>query len=263
MNQSKLSILLLSLLALTITIYSCSEDEGATTTSEDESTTTTPTEGAVSITGVVQGEYTSAVTISVSESSIRLNSNGTPDHVSPYWGVGNALYEEQMAGSTLNPGNIGVQVYTMTIPTNPAEATNKEVTTLGPIGMALNGVPIYNDREGGNVPVDANVLGSFDRAGAHPGPGNTYHYHCTGDFTGNDNANLIGFLRDGFPIYARQDMDGSYPSNLDANGGHIGTTADFSTPIYHYHASNTAYLGSQFYILKEGSYNGTKGTFTN
>jgi hypothetical protein len=47
---------------------------------------------------------------------------------------------------------------------------------------------------------------------------------------------LIGILvRDGFPIYARKDMDGSYPSNLQ-NGINIGTTADFSTAIYHYHA---------------------------
>lgn len=254
MNKSKLSILGLSLLALTISIYSCSKDDD---------TPDTTAEGEVSITSVVQGNYTSAVTFSTSGSSITLKSNGTPDHVSPYWGVGNTLYEEQMSGSTLNPGTIGVQIYAMTIPTNPAEVSTKEVTTLGPIGMALNGVPIYNDREGGNVPVSANVLDSFDRAGAHPGPGNTYHYHCTGDFTGNNNANLIGFLRDGFPIYARKDMNDSYPSDLDANGGHIGTTADFSTPIYHYHASNTAYLGSQFYILKEGSYNGTKGTFAN
>jgi hypothetical protein len=37
--------------------------------------------------------------------------------------------------------------------------------------MALNGVPIYNDREGGNVPVDAGVLGSL--IAGSPGPGNT------------------------------------------------------------------------------------------
>ena len=82
------------------------------------------------------------------------------------------------------------------------------------------------------------------------------------DITGNDNANLIGFLRDGFPIYARKDNDGTYPSNLDANGDHIGATADFPNGIYHYHAANTAYMGSRFYVLKAGSYNGTKGTFT-
>ncbi len=230
--------------------------------SSSSNPTPTTASGSVSITNVVQSKYKSAVTISTSGNSIVLKSNGTPDHVSPYWGVGNSLYEPPFTGQNLNPGIIGTQNYSMTIPTNPVEATTKEATALGPIGMALNGVAIYNDREGGNVPVDSNVLSSFDRAGAHPGPGNTYHYHCSGDFTGNDNANLIGFLRDGFPIYARKDNGGTYPADLDANGGHVGTTADFSTPIYHYHASNTAYLGSRFYILKSGSYHGTKGTFT-
>ena len=191
-----------------------------------------------------------------------MRSNGTPDHVSPYWVNTNPLYETQISGQNTNPGMIGVQNFAMTIPTNPVEASSKEATSLGPIGMSLNGVAIFNDREGGNVPVDAGVLLSFDRAGAHPGPGNLYHYHFTGDFTGNDNANLIGFLRDGFPIYARRDNDGSYPSNLDVNGGHTGPTADFPTGIYHYHAANAAYMGSRFFVLKAGSYHGTKGTFT-
>lgn len=253
MNSLKATIFGLSLMTLGMMNHSCSDDEE----------TATVTDGTVSILSVVQAKYKSAVTISTSGNSITLKSNGTPDHVSPYWGVGNALYETQRAGGTVNPGLIATQNYVMTLPIYPTEASTKEETTLGAIGMALNGVPIYNDREGGNVPVDINVLGSFDRAGAHPGPGNTYHYHCTGDFTGNDNANLIGFLRDGFPIYARKESDGSYATGLDANGGHFGATADFPQGIYHYHASNTAYLGSIFYILKAGSYHGTKGTFTN
>ena len=245
----------LGLLTLTTVMYfGCKKD--------DTNPTTTPV-GTVSITSVVTSKYKSAVTVSTSGGYITLRSDGRPDHVSPYWLVGNPLFEAQIAGQNTNPSNIGIQNYAMTIPTNPAEASSKEATSLGPIGMALNGVAIYNDREGGNVPVDAGVLTSFDRAGAHPGPGNSYHYHFTGDFTGNDNANLIGFLRDGFPIYARKDSDGTYPTNLDANGGHVGVTADFATAIYHYHAANSAYLGSRFYVLKAGSYNGTKGTFTN
>lgn len=248
-----------AVMLFTMTVISCKKSD----TTGGNTTPVTPPAGTVSILTTVQTKYkTSKVTISTTGTSITLRSNGTPDHVSPYWGVGHAQYEAQMAGSTVNPGLIGTQNYVMTIPEFPKEASTKEATSLGAIGMALNGVPIYNDREGGNVPVNAGVLGSFDRGGAHPGPGNTYHYHTTGDFTGNDNANLIGFLRDGFPIYARKDSDGSYPSNLDANGGHVGTTADFSTAIYHYHASNTAYLGSRFYILKGGSYHGSKGTFT-
>ena len=218
--------------------------------------------GAVSITSVVTAKYRPTVTVSNSGGSITLKSNGTPDHVSPYWPAGKSLYEAQIAGQIVNPGNIGVQNFSMTIPTNPAEASSKEETSLGPIGMALNGVAIFNDREGGNVPVNAITLTTFDRAGAHNGPGNLYHYHCTGDFTGNDDANLIGFLRDGFPIYARKDKDGTYPTNLDINGGHIAATTEFPAGIYHYHAANTAYLGSRFYILKSGSYYGTKGTFT-
>lgn len=244
-----------STLALSaIAVSSCKKN------STDTGTGTAP--GNVSITSVVTAKYKSAVTVSTSGSTITLKSNGTPDHVSPYWLAGNPLYEAQIAGQTTNPGSIGVQNFAMTIPTNPAEASTKEETSLGPIGMALNGVAIFNDREGGNVPVDAGVLTSFDRAGGHPGPGNLYHYHFTGDFTGNDNANMIGFLRDGFPIYARKDNDGTYPSNLDANGGHTSATADFPNGIYHYHATNTAYMGSRFYILKAGSYHGTKGTFT-
>ena len=241
MKKVKLTIFALTLMASSLIIYSCSNDED---TIDDTINDTSASTGDVSITSVVQSSYnTNLVTISTSGNTIVLQSNGTPDHVSPYWGVGHALYEEQLPGKTLNPGLIASQNYIMTITTNPSEASTKEATVLGPIGMALNGVPIYNDREGGNVPVDANVLGSFDRA--------------------DKLLEEYGFLRDGFPIYARKDMDGTYPTNLDVNGGHVGTTADFSTPVYHYHASNTAYLGSVYYILKAGSYHGTKGTFSN
>jgi hypothetical protein len=257
MNKSKFSIFGLSLLALSVAIFSCSKDDDVSLGSSIVST------GTIAVTSVVQSKYTSAVTISASGSSITLKSNGTPDHVTPYWGTGNALYEAPtLTGQTVNPNSLQSQVFVMTIPTNPNEASSKEETSLGPIGMALNGVAIYNDREGGNVPVNAGTLLSFDRAGAHGGPGGLYHYHFTGDFMGNDDNKLIGFLRDGFPIYARKDADGTYPSNLDANGGHIGTTADFSTAIYHYHATNTAYMGGRFYVLKSGTYYGTKGTFT-
>ncbi len=201
--------------------------------------------------------------MAVGSTSIVLRSRGVPDHVTPYWGVGHALYEAPFAGQTLTPnGNIAEQSYTMTIPVNPGEAASKEATSLGPIGMALNGVAIYNDREGGNVPVDANTLRTIDRAGAHTSPGGTYHYHFDNEFLSYDDANLFGFLRDGFPIYGRRDQDGSYPSDLDTNGGHVGTTADFATPIYHYHSSRVSYMNSRFYVLKEGSYHGTKGTFT-
>ncbi len=167
----------------------------------------------------------------------------------------------QRIGYSLTPGALRSQNFVMSIPIDPKAATTKEATSLGPIGMALNGVAIFNDREGGNVPVDQGVARTFDRGGAHSGPGGMYHYHVDGDFTSKDDAKLIGYLRDGFPIYGRRDKDGTYPANLDTNGGHIGMTAEYAEGIYHYHASNVNYLDLGIYVLKSGSYHGTKGTF--
>jgi hypothetical protein len=247
----------LGIIALAVISYSCSSSDStdATTTAETSSDCTT-------IPAVFSSNYKTGVTLSANCTSVTLKSNGTPDHVTPYWGVGNALYEEQTSGKTLTPGSLKEQVFSMTIPINPAESSSKEETSLGPIGMALNGVAIYNDREGGNVPVDAMTLTTFDRAGAHSGPGGLYHYHFNGDFTSKDDAKLIGWLRDGFPIYGRKDTDGTYPSNLDSNGGHIGATEEYPNGIYHYHCSNVNYLNSGYYVLKAGSYYGTKGTFS-
>ena len=234
----------------------------ACNTDSDTTVTPTTTTGSVTITSVVQSKYKSAVTVSTSDNSITLKSSGVPDHVTPYWGVGNALYEAPTTGMTVNPGNLQTQTFVMTLTTTPGAAASKTATALGPIGMALNGVAIYNDQEGGNQALDAGVIASFDRGGAHSGPGGLYHYHVNGDFTSKDDANLIGFLRDGFPMYGRKDMDGTYPSDLDAYGGHTGTTTEFTTAIYHYHCANVNYLNSGVYVLKSGSYNGTPGTFT-
>jgi len=254
MHQLKLSIFGLSFLALAVTLPSCKKGSIVST-------------GDVSITDVVKSKFTSAVTISTSgsgkKSSITIKSNGLPDHKTPYWGAGNALYEDFPSGHAPNVNtSMTSQTYSMTIPAMPDESSSKEETSLGEIGMALNGVAIYNDREGGNVALESNTLTTFDNAGAHPAPGKKYHYHTTGKYTSVDDARLIGFLRDGFPIYGRKDTTGVYPT-LDNYGGHTGPTQDFPNGIYHYHASNINYLNTGYYILKAGSYYGTKGTFTN
>jgi hypothetical protein len=253
MNTVKLAFLGTATLALSITFYSCNKGKIVST-------------GDVSITDVVKANFTTDVTISTSgsgkKSSITLKSNGLPNHKTPYWGSGNALYEAFPFGHQANANTEMIaQTYEMTIPTNPNEASSKEETSLGEIGMALNGVAIFNDREGGNVALDAMTLTTFDDSGAHPAPAKNYHYHTTGKYTSVDDAKLIGFLRDGFPIYGRKDTTGVYPT-LDEYGGHYGPTQDFPNGIYHYHASNVNYLNSGYYILKSGSYYGTKGTFT-
>ena len=263
MNKLKLAIFGLSLMTLSVTIYSCSKHDPPPNISSGSIVSS----GAVSVTSIVQSKFTSAVTISTggsgNTSSITFKSNGLPDHKTPYWGSGNALYEAFPPGHAPNANSIMLaQNYSMTFPTNPNEASSKEATSLGEIGMALNGVALFNDREGGNVPLDATTVTTFDYSGAHPSPGKDYHYHTTGKYTSLDDAKLIGFLRDGFPIYGRKDTTGVYPT-LDVYGGHSGPTQDIPNGIYHYHASNVNYLNTGYYILKSGSYYGTKGTFTN
>lgn len=242
-------------------LLACNSDSDSST-----DTSSTVAVGTVAVTSVVQAkfinDYTNAVTTEVNGNYITIRSTGLPDHKTPYWGVGHVMYED-FPGS--NHANMNTSMttfnYAMTIPIYPSEASTKEQTTLGAIGMALNGAPLYNDYEGGGLLAE-NAWSTFDASGAHPGPNQDYHYHCEGTYLTVDNTNLIGFLRDGFPIYGRKDMDESYPSDLDANGGHIGVTADFSEAIYHYHVSNNLYLNSGLYVIKSGAYHGTKGTFT-
>ena len=242
----KIPLLGLSLLAVGTVSYSCKKDTAAAVT---------PT-GSVDITAVVQAKYltTQGVSVATSGSSVVLKSDGLPhNHKTPYWGVGNALYEDFPAGYHANVNtSMSAHNYTMTLAATPVVATSHEATSLGPIGMALNGVPIYNDQEGGNMALDAQTITTFDYSGAHPGPGQDYHYHTTGRYTSQDDAKLIGFLRDGFPMYGRKDTTGVYPT-LDTYGGHTGPTQDFPDGIYHYHASNVDYLNSGYHVLKAGS----------
>ena len=60
-----------------------------------------------------------------------------------------------------------------------------------------------------------------------------------------DDEKLVGIMADGFLIYGRREMDGAYPTDLDASGGHLGaTTHSDGSEIYHYHIINEFYLGS-------------------
>ena len=109
-----------------------------------ESTTTTT--GTAAVPAIYQKIY-GASSITSDGSYITIKTTGAPDHKSPYYAVGNALYEN-FAGSTFggvsfskNPNSISALNYTFKIPVNPQVATNHAATPLGAIGVALNGVP--------------------------------------------------------------------------------------------------------------------------
>lgn len=120
MGKVKLSIAGLSFLVLGTTFYSCNKGKIVST-------------GDVSITDVVKSRFTSAVSFSTSgigrKRTIILKSNGLPNHKTPYWGSGNALYEDFPSGHAPNANTtMEEQTYVMKIPTNPEEAASKEET---------------------------------------------------------------------------------------------------------------------------------------
>ena len=205
-----------------------------------------------------------AVTISFDGDEITIESNALPNHTSPYWDESNSLYIDPVVANVaqMSPGKINEGSYTVTVPSAPEKASSTSATGLGAIGIAVSGVPIFNDEEGPNIALSENVASGFDYAGGHNGP-TGYHYHLESqDVEANttlsvDDDKLVGILQDGFLLYGRRDFDGEYPTDLDESGGHFGPTIHSDgRDVYHYHIVNEIYTGS-YIILFGGDLQGT------
>lgn len=169
-----------------------------------------------------------------------VESTGVPNHGSPYFSTGDDQYEAYNGDNPdfhLNPNRIASQDLTFRIPINPQEATNKQATPLGPIGVALNGVPFYNQYAGPDQPLTFEI-NSFDQYLGHPQQFGGYHYHMEPvyitDMMGKDG--LLGYLLDGFPVYGPAE-EGRNVTNqdLDEWHGHEHATLEYPDGIYHYH----------------------------
>ena len=183
---------------------------------------------------------------------------------SAYYATTNPLYEN-FTGTTFsgvtfakNPNAIATQNITLKIPVNPALNTAHAATPGGVIGVALNGIPLFNQYAAGGSPL-TNEINSFDQWWGHPQMAGMYHYHVEPLYLTTVKATksaLMGFLLDGFPVYGPKETDNSDPAGLDVYHGHTHVTTDYPAGIYHYHFTATApYLnGNGFY--------GTPGTVT-
>ena len=270
-NVFKLSILIL---AIGVIFVSCSDDDAATT-----STTTAGDVTAATLHNAFSEFNAANTTITLNGTNVTIQTNGLPDHTSPYWSntvsrslvgpqgvtfttVSNAdhpLWVEPTVTSydQMAPGNIDDfnGSYSLTVSANPQLASSSTATGLGAIGISISGSVIYNDEEGPNVPLD-NAVGSLDYTAAHTGP-QSYHYHLEPKAWSNNDEALIGIIADGFFLYGRKcNATGTYPTDLDASGGHTSTTQHTTTAEYHYHIQNELYLNA-YYILFPGDYQGT------
>lgn len=191
-----------------------------------------------------------------------IETNGLSNHTSPYWSTSHSLYVAPTVTSTqtMAPGLIDDfnGTYTLRVPLNASKASSSSATGMGPIGIAISGGVIYNDKEAGGVAID-DAISSLDFNGAHTGP-QSYHYHTEPTSISDDDANLIGIISDGFFIYGRKcHSSGDYPSDLDASGGHTTATQHNASGEYHYHIQNDLYLNA-YYIIFPGDYQGTPNT---
>ena len=252
MKKAKLP--LVTLILLIAAAISCSK---STTTAADTTTNTVPD---------VYKKIYGATSITSDGAYVYIKTKDLPDHKSAYYPTTNALYEAYsgttFAGYTFvkNPNSIIEQTGTFKIPLNPAVNTAHAATPLGPIGIALNGVPFFNQYAGPNQPLTSEIV-SFDKYYGHPQNTGMYHYHVEPLYlttVKSTKSGLMGFLLDGFPVYGPQEENGTIlvSSQLDAYHGHTHATVDYPNGIYHYHFTTDApYLnGSGFY--------GTPGTVT-
>ncbi|MHA8067451.1 YHYH protein [Aquirufa sp. ROCK2-A2] len=244
-----------SAILVTFFLFSCSKEE----------TTVTPTNDTA-IPEVYKKIY-GAVSMTSDGTYLTIKSRALPDHKSPYYASTNSLYQS-FSGTTFggitfakNPNSIVEQSGTFKIPLSPKVASNHAATPLGPIGIALNGVPFFNQYAGPNNQELKGEMASFDQYYGHPQQSGVYHYHVEPVYlttVKSSKSGLMGFLLDGFPVYGPTEENGSAVTNdkLDVYHGHTHATLDYPAGIYHYHFTQEApYLnGSGFY--------GTPGTIS-
>lgn len=194
------------------------------------------------------------VEIYIDGNEVVLRSNGVPNHNSPYFSNGDSRHEAYNGDNNSfhqNPNSIGAQNYEFRIPLTPTEATNHSATPMGAMGIAINGVPIFNQYAAGRSTLD-NEINSFDQYNGHPAPGGVYHYHIEPLYLTAEKGKdaLIGFLLDGFPVYGPYENGNPVAnSDLDDYHGHTHATDEYPEGIYHYHiTSDDPYInGDGFY----------------
>ena len=150
----------------------------------------------------------------------------------------------------------GATTHTFLIPTTPVALISSESIGNGNLGVTLNGVVLAPP-----APVDAILsnytIAAFDDCGGHVNPFEGYHYHastgCTEVVEQTDgHGALLGYVLDGYGIYAMLDSQGNEFDDLDECRGHSDETRD-----YHYHSASA---GENMFI---GCYSGEQGSIEN
>lgn len=188
---------------------------------------------------VAAAGFTASVSVSCIEDKAIILSDTYPDH-------------ELMTGIVgTNEQTVVPASYAAPIPLEPQLESTPQ-TRDAALGVAVNGVPIYDYTGGGEMSEadlhhhqtrhDTILTKQLDVCGGHAGRGDDYHYHakptCMVEAMNNagDDA-ILGWAFDGFPIYGDNNPDGSAieVSALDVCNGQSDSTFG-----YRYHTSESA-----------------------
>lgn len=249
-------MILITVAFVTICCLACKES--TTTVSPTTTGTTTGTNYGTLMQKAFADYGNKTVTTSIDGNYLVVTTTTVPNHKSPYFATSNAQYEAYNGTGTFAkaPNTIAVGNITFKIPIIPTKATTAQATPMGPIGVALNGVPFFNQYAAGGSPLTNEILG-FDQYGGHPQQQGQYHYHLEPFYitATKGKSILLGFLTDGFPVYGPLENGKTVVTkDLDAYHGHLHITTEYPNGIYHYHITS-----DDPYINGSGYY-GTPGT---
>ncbi|MBB5720466.1 hypothetical protein FHS72_000070 [Loktanella ponticola] len=188
---------------------------------------------------VEEAGFSDSVTVTCTETDAIIQSLTYPDH-------------ELMTGITGTNEQVPVPAdYAAPINLTPTLG-GTPLTRDAALGVAVNGVPIYDYTGGGEMSQadlahhqaqhDTLQTGQLDVCGGHAGRGDDYHYHvaptCMMEAMDNADENpIIGWAFDGFPIYGDANPDGTpiAADTLDVCNGQLDE--EFG---YRYHTSPDA-----------------------
>jgi hypothetical protein len=132
------------------------------------------------------------------------------------------------------------------IPLSPAIAASTTSAIDGPIGVAVNGVLIFNPcKQGGCQNGDTKALGELDACNGHAGRADDYHYHAApvclmqGRAASYWDTHPVGWALDGFAIYGYNDADGRTASRDSVCGGNTSVVSN-GPQGYSYHVTDAS-----------------------
>lgn len=152
-----------------------------------------------------------------------------------------------------NPNRIVVATETFRIPLNPVNNATATDTALGTVGVAVNGIPIYNPFEDANQTAATGRI--FSGCCGHPQLTGVYHYHkyptclrfLKGDIWQSErekcdeidaliatggHSPLIGFALDGWPVYGPVGWKDTNRMSKLLKSSYTGANDAYGNPTY-------------------------------